>query len=218
MERIITLLMPRGRLLSMHLIIRHHASRNALPDSPSRLRIMPFSTPSSTLGKALLILSFAENDAKQRKDKKRAWHDCRVLSLHCRQFSPNGMNRVEDQGHSSFTGIFLAAYILCHQALRDAHASCQCRHIQFGMCHEELIKSCRFLFFKETLKTQIFIQFFPMDSKFICREINKLFFCGITQTRIVCKEFASFLTFVGSNPYGCVRQPNFYYFHLCKNR
>ena len=53
-----------------------------------------------------------------------------------------------------------------------------------------------------------------MNPKFIYLEINKLLLRGITQTRIVRKELAGFLAFIGSNPYSCIRQPNFFYFHV----
>ena len=42
-------------------------------------------------------------------DKKGAQLECRALSLHRRQFSPNGMDRVENQGHAGFAGILLSA-------------------------------------------------------------------------------------------------------------
>jgi len=45
----------------------------------------------------------------EEKTKKWARQSCRALSLHCRQFPPNGMNRVEDQGHSGFAGVLHTA-------------------------------------------------------------------------------------------------------------
>ena len=101
------------------------------------------------------------------------------------------MNRVENQSHSGFAGAFLAADILRHKALRDAHATRQRRHIQFRMCHKELVKRCGLWLVKEALETQVFVQLLPMDSEVVCRKINKLFFCGITQTGIVRKKLAS---------------------------
>lgn len=74
-------------------------------------------------------LEYQHLQCETEKRQKRAWHECRAPSLNRHQFPPNGMNRVENQGHSGFAGVFLSTDILCHQALRDAHAACQCRNI-----------------------------------------------------------------------------------------
>lgn len=155
-----------------------------------------------------------------RKAKERACQSARPSSFlycvqsHCRQFPPNGMNRIENQGHSAFAGGFLATDILRHQTLGDAHATRQRRHIQFRMRHKELVKRCGLWLVKEALETQVFVQLLPMDSEVICCIVDKLLFCGITQKGIVRKKFAGFFAFIGSDPYGCIRQPDFLYFHF----